>query len=226
MLSTAWATPTLTVIRGWADTTAAIHADGATAYIAPWTTRKQVFDAVADAIVDLGSELWIKNTRLVTVSRTPYSLPSGTTEVYSWVLDNGEPGGDYRFHPDWPPAGSGKAIDFLDAPIGTTGYVTYLSKFPRPTAESDDLTATNDEWVIPVEWFKIIMVDALATLVVTRQADMMSTDWITEMLAQEGFDVSESRDIVRELLALRAAWIDRHVKRKRQTSGIKTVVQR
>jgi len=168
----------------------------------------------------------VERTQAVTVGSDPTSVPARVTEIQSWVYDNGLPGRDYTYLDPFPPSQTRKAVLFDDPP-GTTGYLTFFSKFDRPTAPTDDLEDTSKNWAIPLEWFKIIMVDALATLIVSKQTDQISTDFITELLAQEGFDIGESRDVVQELLTLRAVWVDRHVKRKRQTQGgIRTVVKR
>ena len=171
MLVTKKGTVTLTVVRGFNGTTAATHDDASTAYVAQWVSRQAVLDAVYDAVVDLGSDLWVERSQAISVAKDPTSLPARVTEIQSWVLDNGDPGGSYKHLSPFPPSQTNQAIRFLEVPIGTTGYLTYYSKFDRPTAATDDLTDEAGEWAIPEEWFKIIMVDALATLVLAKQTD-------------------------------------------------------
>jgi hypothetical protein len=226
MLVTAWASPNATVVRAWGGTTAAAHTAGAVIYLAPQMSRLAVFNAVCDAIVDLYPDLYVSKNRLYPSSADPVDIDPLATEVHSyrWQDTDGRlRPGTAEFIPDF----GGTKIQFgPDVPTGRDGYLTYYSKFPRPTAESDDLDDENGDWAIPEEWVKVIMVDAFTTLLATRQGDQLNTDFIVELLVREGFDANDSRTVISSLLALRNEWVRRARSRLQQQTNIRVELKR
>lgn len=221
MLVTAWASPNATVTRAWGGTSGVAHTAGAVIYLAPMFSRLAVFNAVADAIVDLYPELYAVKRREYTTATAPIEIDVSAVEVQRFRWEDEA----LRLHPGTlefvDDYGSPKIQLGSDVPIGYNSYLTYFSKFPRPTKESDDLGDDLGDWVIPDEWVKIIMVDALATLIGSRQADSINTDFIVEMLVREGFDTQASRSVISSMLALRNEWVTRAQNRQRMTTNIR-----
>ena len=225
MLVTAYTDPNATVVRAWNGTDAATHSDGDAVYLAPMFGRRQVFDSVADAVVDLYPELYSVKEQVYPTAVGPVDIDANAVEVQSYTYKDS--GRLYRaevaFFDDF---GNPKIQFGAGVPSGKQGYLTYFAKFPRPTAETDDLGDTDDAWAIPEEMVRIILVDAFASLVASRQGDGLSVDFIVELLQREGFDTRDSRQVLGGLIGLRAEWVSRAQRRQRQTTPLRVEMVR
>jgi len=225
MLGTGWSSPNLTVVRAataWTDTTATTHSDGAFVYLAPDFTRLQVFDAVADAIVDLCPPLYHARTDMATVGTSAWEVPVDAVDSHIFRYQSGSRWreADTELLDDFQMSSTGKAVQFdPDVPSGTGGWLTTFHQFPRPTAETDDLESAS--WAIERPWVKIIMIDALATLVGTTPLQNVTVDLLTQLLEQQGYSISDATSLRNGLIALREAWIDRAAARLRTRRPIR-----
>ncbi len=231
MLVTAWSSPNLTVVRGHQATTAATHDDGDLVYIAPDFTRSQVFNAVCDAVVDLYPDLYTVRTDYHPTEAAPSEVDSSAVAPHSYRYASTGSGDsrwvqipDVEFLFDFPEVGSEVALQLPPGlPQGLAGWLTYFASFSRPTAETDDLTSSTGTWRMEEGWMKIIIADALATLIGSAPLDQATLDYITNILQAQGFPIRDAVSLQSALLRVRKEWISRASDRLRAKYPISTV---
>ena len=91
------------------------------------------------------------------------------------------------------------AVQFINIESGKTGYLTYKSRFTRPTAETDDLA---DDFGVPSRWEKLILLNATAQVLAGVDIKSMDTEFIENVLAAQGFPTGSGRNIVRHLISV------------------------
>lgn len=187
----------LTIRRGMYGTTAAVHAEGDYIVLAPDFPRRQVFEAVCDAVEALWPDLWVNNVAEVWSSSAPIELPAdvgeitdvraawrdGWVQVESWDLIRG-----------FPHVSTGVAVQVGGSP-NCALHVYYRQVPQRPTAETDELAdlGVSDGWV------KIVAVGAVAEVIAGEDIDRATINFITRALEAEGFQ-AQGADIRNSLL--------------------------
>lgn len=169
---------TLTVVRGWSGTTAASHAQGDPAIVAPDVHRDAVFQAVAMEVLALWPTLWATTTIEVTSDSGYVEVPAdvASTESYRWQDGTTWRPGGVRLLRNFTPSNTGKAVQFIDVPKGKTGYLTYRRKFTRPTTEAETLADLGVE----DDWHEIIVLGAASRCVAQMDPSRLSVDWVTQ----------------------------------------------
>ena len=194
--------------RGFVGTTAAAHVTGTRFYVNPPVTRKAIFDAVADAVEQLSGD---GLTRIREEEMTSGSAPVEITDGDClWPLGFLYPETDmtdtqYLTVPVHLVRStnlftSGQGIQFRNVSTGKSGYLRYKARFPRPTAESDDLSGSS--FGVPSRWEKLILLNATAQVLAGVDIKSMDTEFIENVLAAQGFPTGSGRNIVRHLISV------------------------
>lgn len=197
---------TLTVRRGVNGTDKAAHSDDTELVLAPQYSRDSVFDAVSDEIVNLWPELYTQTTTSMTSATAPVDAPSDAVELveFKWQPGTGayRRSGDIELLHNHPDSATDKAVQFgSDIPSSTAGTLVYHAKTTRPTAGSDDLQSALN---VELEWERIVVVGAAASMLSGIDPDNLDSDHITEMLERQGVPVGSGRSVRDGLLAYRS----------------------
>lgn len=199
-------TSQVTVLRGYRGTESEALADGSVLTVAPLFPRASVLDAVKDEVVGLWPDLYRTRTIQITTSLEPISVPADVqTPVDLMVMYGMTPlheTADLLSH--YPPSPTGKAIVMRRPLDGWTAWFTYRARFSRPENATDDVTWSGVE----PEWDRIVKVGAAMRAIAGRDADQMSSEWITEALERESLPSDAPRGVRDGLLQLRAIWLD------------------
>lgn len=175
---------TISVTRGVMGTTAIAHNAGATITVAPRWARRTVFDAVADAVVDLSPELYGVGT--VLVSGTDFQ-DLETARAHTILYARQERFGQWHdVHVDILPGlaelDTGMGLQFgFDVDPNCDVWITYAYDFARPTSESTDLSSAG----VATEWEEMIVLGAVAALVQQPDADKTTLDFLTQQLGEQ-----------------------------------------
>lgn len=179
-------TSTLTVVRGFNGTTAALHAEGAVVTVAPMYSRRTVFDAVCDAVVRLSPTLFRVASASVSAALPYADVSADALSVVSVRTLDGE---SYYTVPhallfDVDGSATGKALH-ADVAAGTTLEVTYRARFTRPTSESTDLVATTG---LRSEWEQAVVYDAAGhCLLGSPEVNQASHNWLSEEVSAQSY---------------------------------------
>jgi len=147
MLVMAVSTNTLTIIRGWADTTATTHADGDVVVVEPRFSRQQVLNAVADEIRSLPVSIYKIDYAQVTWPADTLQVEADLTRPYR-LLQARRTSGDYvgtevhvELRNDADEYNSGVALLLRDGlfPSATTLTIVYAREL-----ETTALTSSSD----------------------------------------------------------------------------------
>lgn len=188
-----------TSARGLNGTVASDHTAGTEIRINPLWPRRTIFDAVSDAIVGLYPDLYGTDDDEFTLSASTYTeLPIEAVGVLScWVRRTGSTASfeeaPFSFLYPFPPSSTKRAIS---TPIfyGTEAYVTYQTKFTRPT-ELDESELLSDLGISDESWVQLIVVSAVSYLINTRDIDDITEEFIDAQLrAQQPGQASSIRD--------------------------------
>ncbi|MDX1621714.1 MAG: hypothetical protein R3320_12030 [Nitriliruptorales bacterium] len=191
--------------RGYLGTTAATHTAGDIITIQPKWTRARLLDAVSDAIVGLYPTLKVKKTVNYDSADGYIEVAADVESVFHYRYADREDAssglryvdGGVEFLDDFPPASTNlKAIQLHGVPTGRTGYLTYFARFPRPSAESYDLSdnGLRDEWV------ELVVFGALMRITATEDLDQATQQMITDALEAQGFPPGAGEDLSRSLV--------------------------
>jgi hypothetical protein len=212
-------------------TSAAAHADGDPVIVAGasqgFVPRQAVFEAVADAIVDLYPDLFAvvtanhnSQTSLIEVLATVeeivryrYRSTDADSSVTRYVEGAVELQEDH--HTDV--ASSGKAIQLIGVPTGRTGYLTSKSSFSRPADETYDLDTNS----IDTSWHRLIVFDALVTLFAAADLTAEQQTYLTDAVQAQGFPVGSGESIDRSLIRVYEYLLTRAKKRLNQQYPMK-----
>lgn len=212
------------LMRGVNGTTAGSHAAGTLVTISPDWARKTIFDAVADAVVELWPDLfYLTQTAPFSVSSTPSEVAATVAQpLYFWGRWGST--GTYDQYPvqymaNFPASSTGQAV-MVQAPSGTSGYLVYRSKFARPTAESDSLSALG----VAAEWERLVIISAVAYLITGKDIDAATSESLTQQLAAQGFPVASGARLRNALIDYRRELV-RQAKKALRTSSPTLVVE-
>lgn len=216
MLVVAGTSMPLTVTRGVNGTDVEAHGVGDLVTVQPKHTRQAVFDACADAVVNLWPRLWHVETVDATVTQPFTEIPADAVTVVQWRTAYG--GTRYSSSPttivrDFAASATGVAL-FIDDDTGTQGWLTYRGRFARPTAETTDVADLG----VDEAWDQIIVVGAAAYLLSgTPDIDAATANFITEALAAEAFPALTAGRISDRLFRLHELLLERASRSLRAT---------
>lgn len=191
-------TYTVTVARGWRGTTAAALTADDPVTISPPITRLSVFNAVADEVTALYPRLWGIETVAVTPDDTYVEVAAEAVSIEQFLYTNiaGRPRLDQvRIIRNFPDSGTGQAIVLDSLPVTGNAYVTYRTKFARPTAESDTLADLR----VQDDWVSILVFGAAARAVTQLDPRSLSVEWVTELQQAEGAPPGTSTAVAQRL---------------------------
>jgi hypothetical protein len=201
---------TLTVKRAVNGTTAAAHTAGAFITLTPTWRRKVIFDALADAVVQLWPGVYrIANSVSMSVSGTTFTevLIADAPYMIEPVGFVGRSSSGYPYETfgvtplmNFPGSTTSKAFYVPALAGGGTGYLQYKAKFARPTAEADNLTTTLG---VNEEWEQIVIITAVAYLIAGRELDSVTQERLSEQLEQQGYPAGRPSQIRDGLLRYR-----------------------
>lgn len=168
------------LIRGVNGTEVTTHDDGATITIAPKFGRRTVYDALASATIGLYPRLYRRRATQLTLSSGYTEIPADAEIPESFTFFNG----DYPCFSrarilELPTLSTGKALQCLDAPAGTTGTLVYRGRFVRPTSENSLL---EKDLGIEPEYETAIIVRAVSHVIANRDLDRLTTEFLTRQL--------------------------------------------
>lgn len=193
---------TITVVRGIMGTTAATHAAGDTVTISPRWARRTVFDAVADAVVDLSPELYGVGT--LQVSSGEYQ-DLETARAHTILYARQQYGGSWRdvhvdILPGLPELDTYMGVQFgFDVDLNQDVWITYAYDFARPSSESVELSTVG----VQGDWEELIVLGAIATLVQHPDADKTTLEYLTEQIAEQVQSVGSVTELATRLTRLR-----------------------
>ncbi len=196
VVSSDLAAGTFVATRGFHGTVDVAHSSGAVVYIAPSFPRRVVFDAVADAIVDLYPDLWHTNTISETVNRNWIEVPAATTGVIrarslfgtDWV-DVGT-----RFLKEFPDAQSNTAVQFPDWPASGRVILTLKQKFARPSVETTEVSDIEEDWE------QLVVLGAVVNVFASTDVDAVRSDFVTETFQAQTFPTGSGSRMAREAI--------------------------
>lgn len=177
-------TRTISVVRGVMGTTAAAHNLGATITLSPRWARRTVFDAVADAVVDLSPELYGVGTVLVSGSNFQ---DLETARAHTILYARQERFGQWHdvhvdILPGLPELETGMGLQFgFDVDPSSDVWITYAYDFARPTAESTELSSVG----VQGDWEELVVLGAVAALVQHPDADKATLDFLTQQVGEQ-----------------------------------------
>lgn len=187
---------TVNVVRAVLGTAAAAHSTNANMIVAPKFPRKMVFDAVADSVVNLYPRLWHTPTASMSTGtggfvEIPTSSATALIRVLYYDGSKWTQGGAQLLY-DFPEVNSNMAVQFAPwMPHNAAVYVTYKSKFVRPTDEDSAMNG------IEQDWDQLVLAGALAQLTTGLDIDAATQDFITEGMEAQGFAVGSGERISR-----------------------------
>lgn len=214
---------TLTVARGVNGTTKAAHADGAEVILSPSYPRQTVVDAVCDEVVRLFPSLMARKTTALTTASTYVEVPDAVVVPIKFWWQSGSQWTDHgtiKLLTDFPDSSTNKAVQFVGIPTGKAGHLVYDGKFTRPTAESDDLTAS---FSVESGWDPILTVGAAAAIIASEDLDKASVEWVSRQLEAQQFPVGSSSRLRDALLRYREYLLN-HARRSQRANGPTTVL--
>lgn len=211
------------LVREANGTTADAHLTGSLVTVSPTWSRRTIFDAVADAVVELWPDLYyVTQTAGLSFSSTPTEVAATVGQpLYVWARPVGASNYDrfsVSFLANYPPSSTGKAI-WLDGLTGA-GYLVYRSKFARPTTEADTLASLGVE----EGWVRLLVVSAVAYLIAARDIDAATSETLTRSLSQQGFPVASGARLRDSLLRHRELLV-RQAKKSLRTDYEQPVVE-
>lgn len=224
-------TTTWSVQRGVLGTTAAAHSQYDTIVISPKYTRRTVFDALADAIEDLNTNLFAVAVEEITTSDSYIEMPATTRQVIKVMYRTVESDttinryveGGFEFLDNFDPATYDKAIQLYGVPTGRTAYVTYKTDLVRPTDETDDM---GTDLGLEDEWERLVIFDTLVHLFAGADIPARTVEYITEALEVQGFPVGAGNDIQTTLLRTFEYLLARQVKRLNARYPVRVVMNK
>lgn len=186
--------------RGYQGTTAAAHSSGDELTIGPVFPRQVVWDALADAIAGLYPTLaWYKTSAAITTPTSGLHTPT-ETDIEQPVRFTYQKAGNYGTGAAQLINYGGDKLIFPGVPGGAVGYLLYRARFPRPTAEVQDLET---DLGLELSWQQLLMVSAVAYLVAHGDVDVSHVEFLTQQLAVQGYPPRTATAIQRSLLQYR-----------------------
>lgn len=184
--------------RGMFDTEPVEHIAGSLVTVGATTSRKAVFDAIADTIDGLWPELWTVRSVERFMSEGPVELPYDVEEIVEVRYQYGsrwEPLRGWDGLIPYAPFTTGRAIQF---PLGWTGraLIHYRARPERPVAETEELSTLG----VHESWGKMLVVAAVAQLIGGPDVDAATHEFVTETLEREGFPAGAGGDLREGLL--------------------------
>jgi hypothetical protein len=214
-------------LRGVGNTTAATHLIDAPGIVWPKFPRQNVYDAICDEVELLWPDLSkVSETASMTFSSTSYTEVAATVmkPMYAWARPSGTDDWaeyDVRFYDHFPASSTGKAVSLDGLADSVAGYLVYRGKFTRPSAESTDLVATCG---LEDEWERIVLLGAVAYLIAGKDLSPMQSQFLSEQLANQNFQVGSGARIWSALRSFRQDLLDKA--QKAQHGREKTTVVR
>lgn len=215
---------TVTVTRGVNGTEPAAIAAGDEITVAPLYSRRSVYDAVCDNIAGLYPDLSVMGTTTLTSASTPVEVTSEVVAVHAArrITGSSVSSVNVELLRNWPPSTTGQALVFSGVSPGSSVYVTYEARFPRPTSEADVL----GDLGVDATWERIIVVGAAAQVVGGRDLDPLSQEYIVEALEREGLPVGSAQRVRNGLLQLHQSYLTQARRNLRATRAAPVVVYR
>jgi len=198
-----------TVDRAVMGSAAAAHTAAADIIVSPNPARLSVFDAIADDIDGLYDEdLYRVRMTSITAADGPIDMPEDTEEILAMRYNETTSSTSrylnvpsYELFKDFDVATDDVAVQLVGAINGRTVYIAYEARFPRPDAESDDLSGTS--FGIPTRWERIIRLGAVASLLPSLDLDRTRMDYIAQSLEAEGVPVGTGTTLLRSIVSFR-----------------------
>lgn len=186
----------LTAARGFQGTADVAHSAGDILYVAPSFPRRVVFDAVADATVDLYPDLWHTNTVSETANRDWIQVPAATTAVIRARAQFGTDWVDVatRFLKEFPDAQSNTAVQFPEWPATGRVILTLKQKFARPSAETTEVSDIEEDWE------QLIVLGAVVNVFASTDVDTIRSDFVTETFQAQTFPTGSGSRMAREAI--------------------------
>jgi len=181
------------VERGYGGTTATTHVVGARVLFSPIVARQKLFEAVADAVVRLYPYLYSVGD--VSVGSAGFAvLPPDAVGILNAYTADGK-----RAPARFVPARQGRNPE-----VYSTGEVViYQARFPRPTDETDDLSAP--PFGIEPQWEEIIDVTATSTMLAVMDWQKLRANTYVARAEAEVGPLTGASQIQRSLDARRQA---------------------
>lgn len=195
-------TRTVTAFRGVLGTTAATHAQYAPVLVAPSFSRKSVFDALGDSIMELYPDLWGVSTTDVMASKLVDFSDTQAVAVLNARFDRGDRWVEVpvEFVSDWPDSSTGTALLFPDSDVwGTTVFVTYRYKFTRPTSEATTMASLG----LDTGWERLIIVSTAAAVLAGQEIEQTTMEFLTSALERSGMPFGEITNVATQLVRYR-----------------------
>lgn len=202
----------ITVVRGVNGTEAAAHAEDEIVDVAPRWSRLTVLEALADNVVALWPTLYRVDTEALTLTPEFTEVPAEVVTPVNLVSDRFPFSSlDFRYIDNFPLATTtGKAITVRGVATDTTVTLVFRARFPRPTLESEDLVA---DIGLTDSWERIALIGTAAQLLAgSPEFDLLSTDFITEQLANENVAPGVHTAVSDRLMALHGELLERAAK--------------
>ena len=180
------------VARHQEGTIAAAHDTGDTVTVSPVWSRLSVFDAVADAIVNLYPEIWhTKHENVVT--GVVNELPADVTQLlgFRYLQDGTWVRGAADLLVDFPNVSTSVAVQFPAMAKGLSGYVTCKTRFTRPVDEAATVTDIEPDWV------QLVVIGAVVNLAAQTDLDDVQSEILTRALEQQNFPVGTGERVSR-----------------------------
>jgi len=192
-------TRALVVQRGVLGTTAILHTSGDIITVKPELTRKAIFEAVADSVVNLGPRLYPIITAAYPSADSYIEVDAGVDDIIHYRYKTSEAvtsvttylEGAVELLKNFTPSSTTVAIQTQNIPSGRTGYLTYKGKFTRPSDETYDL----DTNLIKPEWFLLIRMGALIRIMAIQDLSARNNEFISDALQVQGFPVGSGESV-------------------------------
>ncbi len=210
-VTSAAAWPTLTVARGVLGTTAATHLINTVVIVRPKYARQGVFDALADTIEGLNTDLYaVVTSAAFSTTDSLIEVPATVDRILSFSYRNSQydttttrymPGA-VQLLEDLPTtiSSTGKAIQLHEVPTGRTGFYVYRKGFTRPDAETYDLTTSAPNFAD--EWIPLLIFGTLIPLLGGADITTRTQEFVTESMQTQGFPVGSGESISRALIRI------------------------
>lgn len=214
----------LTVVRAGVKGTGPIAAHSANdyIYINPEIRRINVFNAMADAVVNLHPPLYRVKSEEIWATPFSWDLPADAWVALEVRYHDGErwvPGGSAEILHDHPDSDTGKAVQ-LYPPFGARNILRYKAAFSRPSAETDDLLG--DTIGLEADMEQPVIVATLSHILSGRDVPSITQEFVTEAAELQGFPPGSGEQLRNSLIRYYNHLINQIRRRLRQRDTTQT----
>lgn len=195
----------VTVKRAIRGSTAAAHSDGDEVLLKPPWTRRQMFNALREAIAACSPPLFSSTATTVTVGSGGITeIPAAVLSVSRLLSADGLNEWAWDDLGSWEGSTTGRAVRISGVDEGEEGVLSYRSRLLLAESEADTLADLG----LAEEFAEVPILKAAAVLIGSRVLSARQQEFVTRQLAAESYPVDTPTRASQALLRLYAIRIN------------------